>query len=470
MAQILTVRRLRGPALLLLLLLLAVPASAQAAAEPLREQLLNGLRILIWPHPGSQELTIKLRLHSGAAFDLAGKAGGMSLLGDILFPDPATLEFFTDEMGGKLDVDTDLDSITITMRGRASEFERIVEILRNALVTTQFTPEIVTRQRDRRIKIVRETAVSPAAVADRAIATRLFGDYPYGRPASGTVEDLARIERGDLMLARERFLNPNNATLAIVGGVEKTRAMRGLRQLLGSWRKSEQIVPATFRRAEAPDTRTLIINGPADQTADVRLSVRGLARADADYNAATLLSVVARQRWLNLSPELAVKPFFVRHDGHVLPGMFVLGAAINSKSAAEIIATGKKVLDSLPKIQVTPAELEQARSELIAQMNSRLANPETMVDGWLDIDTFHLPPIAEQIQSLRTISAADLQRVANRLFHEAPIASIVLGDTQQLKAALDGRIQIEVMGEIPKPNPGQPETKPAIKPKNASKP
>ena len=470
MVQLLITRRSLGVATLFLFLLMAVPSIAQAPAEPLREQLLNGLRILIWPRPGSQELIIKLRLHSGAAFDLAGKAGAMSLLGDILFPDQATVEFFTDEMGGKLDVDTDLNSITITMKGRASEFERIVEILRNALVTTQITPEIVSRHRDRRIKIVRETTVSPASVADRAIATRLFGDYPYGRPAGGSVEDLARVERADLMLARERFLNPNNATLAIVGGVERNRTMRALRQLLGSWRKSEQIAPATFRRAEPPNTPTLIINGPADQTAEVRLAVRGVARADADCVAASALAVVARQRWLTLSPELAVKPAFVRHDGHVLPGMFVIGASINSKSTADIIATAKKVFDSLVKNAVTPGELDQARNELILQLNNRLANPETMLDVWLDLDTFRLATVEEQIQSVQKLSAADLQRVANRLFKDAPIASIVLGDSQQLKAAVDGHIQVEVMGEIVKPTPAAPEPKPAIKPNTTSKP
>jgi zinc protease len=469
--RILTAGRLRRPAVVLILLFCGVQASGQTAADPFRERLLNGLRILIWPRPGSQDLTIKLRLHSGAAFDLSGKAGGMCLLGDLLFPDPATLEYFTDEMSGKLDVDTDLDSITITMQGRAGELERIVEILRNALVTNQITPEIVARQRERRMKIVRETSVLPASVADRAIAARLFGDYPYGRSACGSAEDLARVERADLMLARERFLNPNNATLTIVGGVERNRTIKALRQLLGSWRKSEQIVPSTFRRADPPDTRTLIINGPADQTADARLAARGVARSDADYNAASILALVARQRWLKMSPELAAKPFFVRNEAHALPGIFVMGAAINSKSTVNVITTAKKVLDSLINSPVTPAELEAARNEVMVELNNRQAKPDTMVDLWLDIDTFQLEPISAQIQSLRNVSATDIQRVATRLFRETPIASIVLGDSQQLKTELHGQIQIEVMGEIAKPNSDPAtEIKPATKPNTASKP
>ena len=32
----------------------------------------------------------------------------MALLGDLLFPDAATVDYFTDEMGGKLDVSVNL--------------------------------------------------------------------------------------------------------------------------------------------------------------------------------------------------------------------------------------------------------------------------------------------------------------------------------------------------------------------------
>ena len=95
--------------------------------EPTREQLLNGLQILVWLRPGDQDVLLKMRIHSGAAFDLAGKAGMMALLGDALFPDAETRQYFTDELAGRLEVVTNYDAITITMSGRARGFERMVE-------------------------------------------------------------------------------------------------------------------------------------------------------------------------------------------------------------------------------------------------------------------------------------------------------------------------------------------------------
>ncbi len=453
------------PAVCLLALLhLTVPA--QVPIEPARNRLLNGLRVLIWNRPGDQDVLLKLRVHGGAAFDLAGKAGSMALLGDILFPDPTTREYFTEEMQGRLNVTTNYDSLTITMQGRAREFERIVEILRTALITTQLTSENVAKVREGRIKIVKETSISPAMLADRAIATRLFGDFPYGRPYGGSVESLERVDRADLMLARERFLNPNNSTLTIVGGVQPNRAMRALRQLLGVWRKSEQTVPATFRQPAAPDARTLIVNAPADQSVEVRLAVRGFSRQDADAPAAGLLAILARQRWEKLLPELARSPMFVRHDAFTLPGMFVMGASVDSVLAGKTLATAREAMQSLVSSPVTTAELEQAKRQAVTLANRELATPDGMADAWLDADTYGLPSVAEEMRALNAVSPSDLERAATRLFRDAAVASVVAGNSDVVKTQIAPFAKVEIMGEID----AKPETKsdPNAKPQTKS--
>lgn len=436
-------------------------AAAQVSQQPERAELLNGLRVLMWPRPGDRDVFMSLRIHSGAAFDVAGKAGEMAILGDILFPDPSTREYFTDEMSGRLDVDTDHDSITITMQGRADQFERIVEILRTALVTPQITPENVAKARDGRIKILKDSAVSPSILADRAIAARLFGTFPYGQPASGSAESLARVERADLLLARERFLNANNATLTIIGGVPRNRAVRALRQLLGPWRKSEQLVPTTFRQPESPDARPLIINAPADQSAEIRLATRGLARSDRDSATSMLLAVVARQRWEKLSPEMSRRPVFVRHEAHVLPGMFVMGAGVDSLLVGRALKNAQEVVQSLIKTPASSAELDQARAEVSAQLTKDLARPEGIARVWLDVDTFGLQSADDPIVMLNAVTPVDLQRVAAKLF-QTPFASVVIGDSKQLQAALEPSVKVEMMGEVERAAPTKTETKPAM--------
>jgi len=219
--------------ILLLLLLAAVwpmTARAQTAPEPEREMLLNGLRILYWPQPGNPNVLLRLRIHSGAAFDLNDRAGMMALLADALFPDPATQEYMTEELGGRLEVSTTHDAIDILLVGKSSGLERMVDFLRGAVMTAQLGVEDVAKIRIARLKMLSEKPATAAEAADQAIAARLLGTFPYARPATGTTASVAKIERADLLLARERFLNADNATLAVLGGVEKSRMMRALRQ------------------------------------------------------------------------------------------------------------------------------------------------------------------------------------------------------------------------------------------------
>jgi zinc protease len=409
---------------------------------------------------------LKLRINSGAAFDLSGKSGEMALLGDLLFPDPATVDYFTDELGGKLDVSVNYDSLTITMVGKAAELEQIVSVLRNALLSTQFAPEVVTRIRDARIKSLRDATISPTIVADRAIAVRLFGDFPYGRLAGGTPEDVGRVDRADLMLAHERFLNSNNATLAIVGGVTKARALRAVRQLLGPWRKSENIIPTTFTQPKAPDPRTLIINLPGPTT-EIRLAVRGVARSDADFAASTVMAQLAQHRWQAMAAELANQPVFVRSNAYVLPGAFVMGVAVNTEKAPDALANARKVIESLSSTPATVAELDRAKAEVVNEAVGTGTKTDALPDPWLDAETYRLKAPQDQAALLRAVTASDIQRVASRLFKDATVASVVTGESAQLKASLQGRVQYEVLGEIATPAPSP---KPPAKPGSNANP
>jgi zinc protease len=445
---------------------IASPALSQTTTEPVRSELLNGLRVALLSRPEEPDVLVKLRIHSGSAFDLEGKAGAAALLGDILFPDPTTREFFTEDMQGRLNVSTDYDTITITMQGRAREFERMIEILRTAVVTPQLTPANFSKVRDGRVKVLRETAISPGMLADRAIAARLFGDFPYGRPSSGAIESLERVQHTDLMLIRDRFLNPNNATLAIVGGVQPSRAMRALRQLLGGWRKSEQIVPTTFRQAAAPDPRILIISSPADQSLEVRLAVRGLARKDPDSVAVALLAKVMRERWEKSLPELTRSPVFVRHDALTLPGMLVMGATAEHLLAGKVLGSAQEVMKSLVASQVSAAELDQAKIETLTAWNKDRASRDGMINAWLDSDTYGVSSAAEQMRIMNAITPADLQRVASRLFYSAPVALVVVGNAELAKASVERYGKVELLGEVgaretttPSPSTTQPQTK-----------
>ena len=192
------------------------------------------------------------------------------------------------------------------------------------------------------------------------------------------------------MLARDRFLNAENATLAVIGGVDKARAMRALRQLLGPWQKGDRIVPATFRRPGAVDDRVLVIDQPGASNVQIRLAVRGLSRSDSDTGAAFFLANVANQRWRAAVPEL-LNPD-VRVETHSLSGMFTFAATAPPASAGKAIAAAKKVMKDLA--QSPPTEAETGSSIPMGKGTSA-----EVAYAWLEAETYKLPPNASSAHS-----------------------------------------------------------------------
>jgi predicted Zn-dependent peptidase len=405
---------------------------------------------------------MKLRLNSGAAFDLTGKAGTMALLADALFPDPATREYVTEELGGRLEITTTYDSIDVTISGKASQAERMVELLRNAILGLNLSADSVNKLRDARLAQLRKAPLSNSVVADRAVATRLFGTFPYGRPAGGDLESLPRLERADLMLAQERLLHSDNAALVVIGGIEKARIMRDLRQLLGPWQKADRGVPATFRQPNAPEERTLLVNQAGTGNAEVRLAVRGLSRFDRDAITASMLADVARQRWQAAVPELSSAS--VRHEAHNLPGILIFAASVPPAAAQKALRAAQDVIKVLAQAQTgpTPDELARAASATLAEIGKRTGGElDQIADMWLDTELQKNSTTANPAAEVSRVAVADIQRVATRLFKDAKQAKVVLGDIEQLKTVVTN---FEILEAKPEPKTSTDPPKPPRKP------
>ncbi|HEV7892178.1 MAG TPA: pitrilysin family protein [Pyrinomonadaceae bacterium] len=454
-------RSLRGTptaALAALLLLCAglFDASAQTP-QPRREKLLNGLRILMLARPGDQNVLIKLRVHDGSAFDLANKEGMMAVLSDAMF-DAQTREYVSEELGGRLEVTTDYDAVNVTLAGKASDFSRLLELARAAVMNLQLTPEAVTRLRDARLKALRDATPATAELADRDVAVRLYGTHPYGRAVSGTPESVARIERAELLIMRERFLTPDNTTLVIIGGFDPKEVMRTMRQSFGSWRKSDVPVPPTFRLPDPPDARTLVVNRPDSNAVELRLALRGFARTDRDAPAARVLAEVVRARWLAAVPELRERAAFVKHDAYRAGGTFRLGATLRTpEEAVKALESARAILNQLSTTAPSASELESARQAYASTLSQ---GDEALANAWLDEHTYETAAATapEMAHAAAALTPAEAQRVAARLFLHTPSAVVAEGDAARLRTELARAGAVEVFGEAAeKPAAAEPQ-------------
>lgn len=400
---------------------------------PREERLLNQMRLLVWSNPNSPKVNIKIRIHSGAAFDPQGKEGVMQLLADILFPDNSLKEFFREELNGNLEVFCNYDYIQINASGDTEHFLRILETLSTALINPAINKENTQKVRSALLSKVSELEKDPVYVADRAVAKRLFGTFPYGRPSLGSIESLAKIDFADLLFARERFLTADNATMTISGNVKVDFAFRAAKRLFGSWLKADRKIPPTFAQPGPPAAELLVLDSPTENSSELRFAMRGLSRNDKDFYALRILEEILKNRLQAREG----KNSFARQNSNVLRGYVVLG--ISNWNIGTVKKIGNQI--SLPanfasyhnyflNEAVRSEEFEQARKVVLENFAKT-----DLQDYWLDTHTFQIISVREDVQRLQNVAVADVQRVLEKLQKEAVASVLVVSSEKTAKSA-----------------------------------
>jgi hypothetical protein len=166
-----------------------------------------------------------------------------------------------------------------------------------------------------------------------------------------------------------------------------------------------------------------------------------LARGDSNAQAADVLAQIIRDRWKSAVPDLS--GVSVRDDAHVLPGIFVLNASAPAGSAAKATTAAQEIIKSLIQNGPTAQELESARTAVLNQLSTEFSQPETMATRWLDVDTFKSARPSTVATLIRSLTPADIQRLTARLFKDVAMATVVVGNSEQLKAAFAGNVEIK---------------------------
>lgn len=417
--------------------IMLAPASfgQRATGTPKKEKLLNGLNVLLWSEPSSEKVTVKLRINSGAAFDPAGREGLMSMLAESIFPNSDSREFFADELGGGLSIETNYDYIQITTSSRTKDYLTLLETLSSAIANMQLDKNAVAAYKTTQTAKTSELLKDPSYRANMAVAARLFGSFPYGRPVAGTPNSVAKIDFADMIFAKDRFLTADNATMAISGDIDTNAAFRAVRRYFGSWLKADSKVPATFRQPDDPDKKVLEIAVPELKTSEVRYAIRGLARSDKDFAAAEVLGRVLNARFAKQGA--GDSDSSVTNQYHLLPGSFVFSYR-SSASPTLPVPQNNQVDRSESNSPISALFNEISESEFASARSSAVSWLEGLdrTDRWLDVDTFKLVSVDADAKAFSAVTLADVQRLAGRL-EKQPVASIVLVVTPGTSAKTD---------------------------------
>ena len=214
---------------------------------------------------------IRLTFDAGSARD-GGQPGLARMTSNLLLEGTAARsageiarEF--ERYGARVSTDSTRDTGSVSVRALSepARLDPVVDTLAAVIANADFPAEAVDRVRRQMLLGLEQAEASASALAEKAFARAIYGDHPYASPPGGTLASVEAIDRAAIVDFHRRYYTAGNATIAIVGDLDRGRAEAIADRLSAALPAGGPPAPlAEVVLAEAP--RTVRVPFEAEQT------------------------------------------------------------------------------------------------------------------------------------------------------------------------------------------------------------
>ena len=417
---------------------------SDATPQATRKVLPNGM---IFLHVEQRELplvTVILTLRAGVIAEPAAKAGLANLTAQLLTegttPHKAVeLRQAIDRLGGRIGFDVERDTTT----GRATllrvDLEAGLGLLAEMILWPTFPTDELPRRVQETIAQIERDMQDPARQANVVFRKALYGDHPYGRRVSGSVETLQTLSRQDVVQFHQDYYKPQDAIVVVVGDVTQGEAEALLLDVFASWTGSPRPLPDYLEPALPGTLKVTKIPRNVSQ-AHIIFGHTGIRRSHPDYYAIQVMNYILggggfESRLMSRIREaqgLAYSASSVFTAG-LTGGTFQAGFGTKNATANQAIQV---LFDELHRIRQQPVEAQEladAKAFLTGSFPLQLAETRDLAAVFTSIELFDLglDYVQRFPELIRAVTPQDVQRVARNHLHPSNGVLVILANLEK---------------------------------------
>lgn len=438
-------------------IILCMTSVAHAALPIQHWTAASGARVYFVPSPSIPMLDVNIDFDAGSRLDPRDKVGLASMTAGLL--DKGTLasggaaarsegelaDAFAD-LGAAFSAGASDDRTTVQLRtlSAAKEREAAVALVAQIISRPAYPSDMVAREKARISAGLRETLTRPATLAERAFATAVYGDHPYGFVP--TPESVQAITRKDLLAFHQRRYAATQAVVTLIGAINRAQAEQIAEQLTAGLPRglTSDYAPtghASDRTTEMVPVKPLTaareirIPHPAQQ-AHVLIGQPGIARSDPDFFAilvgnhilgggsftSRLTVEVREKRGLTYGIGSGFAPFWQ-------PGPFQISVQTRKDQADESLRIVRDELEQFVAEGPTDAEMTAAKANLIQGFPLRLDSNRKLIANVANIAWYGLPLdyLDTWTQRVEAVTADRVRAAFQRVLQPARMVTVIVG-------------------------------------------
>jgi predicted Zn-dependent peptidase len=357
-------------------------------------------------------------------------------------------------VGGDIDAYTMADQTCYYIKGPAESLPKFLDVLADLYLRPLFPAEEVNRERE----VIREEIVSyreqPNQHVEGLLGFAAWPNSPVGRLVTGTSESIANITRESLLEFTSEHYRGSKTVAAVAGRIDSAETLERLGKVLGK-------VPSGASASGSPGSpggpdsdlhaasglRLLFDKRDTDQV-QIGIGFLCSGRHDEQQEALRALNVLlggsmSSRLWQTLREDRGLC-YEVQTELQTLDdgGLFQLYAGVDADNVHETLKVALAEIRDLAENGPTEEELRGAID--YANGTQRVALEDTASQMlWAGESLLHFQRVIEPRtarESLETVTADDVRRVAAKIFAPANLAGAFVGpqeETAELRTILE---------------------------------
>ncbi|MCI0850281.1 MAG: insulinase family protein, partial [Chloroflexi bacterium] len=271
------------------------------------------------------------------------------------------------------------------------------------------------------------------AWASHLLSEAHFGDQPLGWPVAGTVDSVQELKRDDLMNHIGTWYVPRNIVLSVAGNTTQGEVLKLARKLLAEAEGGP--APAIPTARDGIPERNVIVEDRDITQSNMAMALRTVSRRDPDRSAVTIMNtVLGRGMSSRLFKEVRERRGLAYSIGSGVSlyndtGVLTISAGVSADKVAETTSVIKAELTKLVEEPVGEEELTKSRDYIIGNFRLSMETPMALAQRAGDqlLMLGEIESIDDVVARYQAVTAADVQRVAKRIFRKDNFSMSLVG-------------------------------------------
>jgi predicted Zn-dependent peptidase len=404
----------------------------------------NGVRIATREMPEMKSVSVGIWVAVGGRHEPEELCGISHFLEHLLFKgtEKRSSRDITEEvegLGGFINAFTTEDHTCIYAKAASEHLPTLANVLSDMYVNSVFAEQEIERERD----VIREEILmykdQPGQFSQELLTEAMWPRHALGRPLTGSVESICKIQRDDLLKFIGEIYNGLSTVVTVAGRCSHGEALRLFRAKLKKLPRGQRPVFQRWNEVRR-DQRVLVAKDETEQT-HLALGYHAMSRTDNRRYAMKLLSVILGENMSSrLFQQLRERYAYCYsvHSGTLVledSGLVSICVGLEPGKLRSALRAIHRELDKLRSKPPSKKELRQAQAYTIGQNELGLESTTNQI-MWMGESLLAYDKVVDpdEVQAkFKEVTPEQIQEVANLCFAPQRMGLGIVGPVEGYK-------------------------------------